>query len=80
MNQAKPVKSMDVDMATQPKQKFGDFSDMNKLLTQIDNKMEKQLKHEARVKQLQKARSNEADALDLEKERLLKIAKLSVFS
>ena len=65
MQNPKPVKSMDVDMSAKPKQKkFGDFGDMSSLLTKIDNKMEKKMKHEARTKQIEKARSNEADAFD----------------
>lgn len=53
---------------------------MNSILGKIDTKLDKQMKHDARIKQQDKARANESDALDQEKQRLLKIAALNPFS
>jgi hypothetical protein len=42
---------MDVDMSKPKANKFGDFGDMNSILGKIDTKLDKQMKHDARIKQ-----------------------------
>ena len=72
---AKQPKKKDTDMdidskpakVAQPKQALDSFGSMSSMLESMEKKIEKQMKHEFRVKQHEKARQNQTDALDVEK-------------
>lgn len=49
---------MEVDSEKKPK-RIDDFGDMSQMLSSMESKISKQLKHENRVKQHEKARQNE---------------------